>query len=87
MLNDVGAEVYQTWSYEQRRNEIDKLVQGYRNGLPIEFLCMMATSIAGSELLAREHLIAIIPPEERQIMVGKASGKIINRFRIRSFLY
>ena len=86
MLNDVGTEVYQTWSYEQRHEEIDKLVHGYRNGLPIEFLCMMATSIAGSEPLAREHLMAIIPPEERQIMLEKASGKIINGFRLRSFL-
>lgn len=85
MINDVGAEIYQTWSYEQRREEIDKLVQGYRNGLPIEFLCMMATSIAGSEPLAREHLAALIPPDERQSIMAATQGDRKARSRIRSF--
>ena len=86
MINDVGVEIYQSWSYEQRREEIEKLVQGYRNGLPIEFLCLMATSIAGSEPLAREHLTALIPPDERQAIVAATQGDRKARSRIRSFL-
>ena len=85
MINDVGAEIYQSWSYEQRREEIDKLVLGYRNGLPVEFLCMMATSIAGSEPLAREHLTALIPPDERQSIVAAAKGNKKARSRVASF--
>ncbi|GFE57578.1 hypothetical protein [Geobacter sp. AOG1] len=85
MLNDVGAEVYQTWSYEQRHEEIGKLVQGFRNGLPIEFLCLMATSIAGSESLAKEHLTALIPSKERQAIVAAAQGDRKARSRIKSF--
>ncbi|MBT0653271.1 hypothetical protein [Geomobilimonas luticola] len=85
MLNDVGAEVYETWSYEQRHEEIGKLVEGYRNGLPLEILCMMTTSIAGSEKLAREHLIALVPPDERQAIIAAAKGNKKARSRVASF--
>lgn len=85
MLNDVGAEVYETWSYEQRHEEIGKLVEGYRNGLPLEILCMMTTSIAGSEKLAREHLIALVPPDERQAIIAAAKGDKKARSRVASF--
>ncbi len=85
MLNDVGAEVYQSWSYEQRRIEIGRLVEGYRNGLPVDVLCMVAASIAGSEALAREHLVELIPAEERQAIVAAAKGNKKARSRIKTF--
>jgi hypothetical protein len=73
-ISNIGEEVYKTWSDEQRRMEIGHLVQGYRNGLPVQILCQLATSIAGSSQLACGHLSAFLPLEERKAMVDKESG-------------
>lgn len=72
--HDLGAATFQTWSAEQQRAEIGKLVAGYRNGVPLGILCKMAETIAGSREKAREHLAHFMPLEERQRAVAKESG-------------
>ena len=73
-LNNIGDDVYRSWSEDQRRDEIGKLVQGYRNGLPLPILCQLATSIAGSPELAKEHLGALMSRKERKAIVKAESG-------------
>ena len=73
-INNIGDEVYRTWSDEQRRHEIGNLVQGFRNGLPVQILCDLATSIAGSQALASEHLLAFLTPLECKGIAKKESG-------------
>lgn len=73
-LNNIGDDVYQSWSDEQRRDEIGKLVQGYKNGLPVQILCQLAASIAGTPELATEHLAAFLTLKERKSIVKKESG-------------
>lgn len=73
-LNNIGDDVYRTWSYEKRREEIGKLVQGYRNGLPVQILCQLSASIAGSTADAAHHLAALIPRRERKAIVNREAG-------------
>jgi hypothetical protein len=82
--HDLGAALYKTWTDEQRREEISKLVEGYRAGVPLGVLCKMAETIAGSQELAREHLIAMMTPEERQAAVDSETGGMLPL--VRSFL-
>ena len=63
---DLGESLYKTWSNKQRRDEITKLVQGYRSGLPIGILCKMTEAIAGSRKRARAYLQELLTLEERQ---------------------
>ena len=74
MLDSIGDDVYRTWSPEQCREEIGKLVQGYKNGLPVQILCQLATSIAGSSALAGEHISAFMTLKERKAVVKRESG-------------
>jgi hypothetical protein len=73
-LNNMGEELYRTWSHEQCRAEIGKLVQGYKNGLPVQILCQLSTSIAGSSELACEHLAAFLSVKERKAIIKKEAG-------------
>jgi len=73
-LNNIGDDVYQTWSDEQRREEIGKLVEGFKNGLPVQILCQLSTSIAGSSALAAGHISAFLPLKQRKAIVKKESG-------------
>ena len=73
---DLGAAMFKTWSEEQQREEIGKLVTGYRNGVPVGILCKMAETIAGSQEKAKEHLAHFMPLAERQQAVEKESGGI-----------
>jgi hypothetical protein len=73
-LNNIGDETYQSWSDEQRRQEIGNLVQGFKNGLPVQILCQLATSIAGSPALASQHLCAFLTLKERKAIIKKESG-------------
>ncbi len=76
--NDLGASVYKTWSNTQRRDEIVKLVAAYRSGLPIGILCKMTETIAGSRKRARQHLLELLTPEERQAAIaGETGGMLI----------
>jgi hypothetical protein len=74
MLDSIGDDVYRTWSHEQCREEIGKLVQGFKNGLPVQILCQLATSIAGSSESACEHLSAFMTLKERKAIVKRESG-------------
>lgn len=73
-LNNIGDDVYRTWSYEQRNEEIGKLVEGFRNGLPVQILCQLSISIAGSSADAAHHLAAFISRRERKAIVNRESG-------------
>jgi len=69
--SDLGASLFKTWTDEQRREEIGKLVAGYRNGVPVGILCKMAETIAGSPEVAREHLATLMSLEERKAAVER----------------
>ena len=73
-LNNLGDEVFRTWDQDQCREEIGKLVEGFKNGLPAFILCQMATSIAGTPELAREHLAALLTRKERKAIVKQEAG-------------
>jgi hypothetical protein len=72
--SDLGASLYKTWSSTQRRDEIEKLVTGYRNGLPLGILCQMSEVIAGSKKRARKHLHAMLTTEERAAAIARETG-------------
>jgi len=74
MFENIGADIYKTWSDDQRRAEISKLVEGHRAGLPLKILFQMASGIAGSPDSARDHLAALIPADERHKMVTREKG-------------
>jgi hypothetical protein len=74
--NDLGASLYKTWSDKEKREEIARLVEGYRKGLPLGILCKMAETIAGSRKRARSHLHALMTATERQTAIGKESGGV-----------
>jgi hypothetical protein len=70
-LND---DAFKDWTPKQRRDEIEKLVVGYRNGLPLGILCKMSESIAGSRKKAKKILCDLLTLEERQTATDKESG-------------
>ena len=72
--NDFGAALFKTWTDEQRQDELLKLVQGFRSGLPVGILCKMAETIAGSQEEARRQLCELLTAEERQAAVAKETG-------------
>ncbi len=72
--NDLGASLYKTWNDTQRREEIARLVEGYRKGLPVGILCKMAETVAGSQPRARKHLQALMTAAERQAAIVKETG-------------
>jgi hypothetical protein len=74
MQKDLGESLYKTWSNTQRRDEIARLVEGYRSGLPVGILCRMAEAIAGSRKRARKLLLELLTPEERQAAVNRETG-------------
>ena len=59
--NDLGAALYKTWSEKQRFDEIEKLVQGFRNGVPVGILCKMAETIAGNKKKAKRVTCLELP--------------------------
>ena len=72
--NDLGASLYKTWTEQQRCDEIEKLVTGYRNGIPIGVLCKMSEAIAGNQKKARKHLKRFMSATERKTAVESATG-------------
>jgi len=72
--DDLGAELYKTWTPIQKRDEIAKLIEGYRKGLPVGILCNISEVIAGSRKTARKHLHDMLTLEERQAAVGLETG-------------
>ena len=75
--DDLGAALYKSWSSNQRRDEIARLVEGYRNGLPIGILCKMAETVAGSRKRGREYLQELLTAEERQAAMEKNTGGML----------
>lgn len=71
---DLGAALFRSWSEEQQKEEIGKLVTGYRRGVPLGILIRMAETIAGSREKAREHLAHFMPLRERKKAVAKEVG-------------
>lgn len=81
--DDLGAGLFKTWNKTQRRDEIARLVEGYRNGVPVGILCKMAETIAGSRKQARKHLLEMLTQEERQAAMEKETGgmlKLVKEF-------
>ena len=72
--HDLGAALFKSWSEEQQRAEIGKLVKGFRSGVPLGILCKMAETIAGSQAKAKEHLAHFMPLQERERAVAKETG-------------
>jgi hypothetical protein len=71
--NDLGASLFKTWTDKQRNDEIEKLVQGFRNGIPLGILCKMSETIAGSRKKARKQLKQIMSEAERTAAIESAS--------------
>lgn len=86
MFRNLGAEVYQTWDDARRREEIGRLVEGSRSGLPVEILCAMATAIAGSQKKARKVLSSFMSLEERQDVAARGAQEPESRKLVRSVL-
>ena len=82
--NDLGAALFKTWTEEQRSAEIEKLVQGFRNGVPIGILCKMVETIAGSKKKAKEYLKKFMTVDERKAAVASESGAM--SLIVKSFL-
>lgn len=70
---DLGASLFKSWSDEQKGEEIGRLVQGYRSGVPVGILCKMAETIAGSREKAREWLSLHMDEVERRKAVENES--------------
>lgn len=75
--SDLGASEFSSWSEKMKRDEIAKLVEGYRNGVPVGILCKMAETIAGSRKKARKHLHTMLSLEERKAAVAKETGGML----------
>lgn len=82
--NDLGASLYRTWTEKQRSDEIEKLVEGFRQGVPIGILCKMAEAIAGDKKKAKKYLRQFMNSAERQQAVNSAAGGLIPL--VKSFL-
>jgi len=82
--DDLGAALYTTWSNKQRRDEIARLVEGYRKGLPAGILCKMAETIAGSRKKGRRLLLELLTDEERQAAIDRENGGLL--LLVREFL-
>lgn len=80
---DLGEELFKAWTDEQKRDEIGRLVAGFRAGLPIGIVCNMAEKIAGGETPARRYLLSFMSLEERRNAVATESGgvkELVSRF-------
>ena len=74
--NDLGAALFKTWTEQQRSDEIEKLVTGYRNGVPIGILCKMAETVAGDKKKAKKYLKQFMSAAERKAAVDSATGAL-----------
>lgn len=82
--SDLGAALFKTWNEQQRFEEIEKLVHGYRGGLPIGILCKMAETIAGSKKSAKKTLKQLLTVAERRAAIKSAEGGMLPL--VKSFL-
>lgn len=70
--NDLGAALFKTWTEKQRCDEIEKLVQGFRNGVPVGILCKMSETVAGDRKKAKKYLKQFMSADERNEAVEAA---------------
>ena len=82
--NDLGAALFKTWTEKQRSHEIEKLVQGFRNGVPVGILCKMTETIAGDRKGARKYLKQFLSAAERKTAI-EAANEAMNPL-VKSFL-
>lgn len=82
--SDLGAALFKTWNEKQRIDEIEKLVQGYRSGVPVGILCKMSETIAGDKKRAKKVLKQLLTAEERKAAVESAEGGMLPL--VKSFL-
>jgi hypothetical protein len=75
--NDLGAATFKTWTEKQRCDEIEKLVQGFRNGIPIGILCKMSETVAGNRKKARKFLKQFMSDTERTAAIEAATGAMV----------
>lgn len=75
--NDLGAALFKTWTEKQRSDEIQKLVEGFRNGVPLGILCKMSETIAGSRKKAKKYLKQFMSESERTAAIASATGGIL----------
>ena len=75
--NDLGAALFKTWTEEQRSEEIEKLVQGFRNGVPVGILCKMSETIAGDKKKAKKYLKQFMSAAERKAAIKSATDSMI----------
>ena len=72
--SDLGAALFKTWNKTQKQEEIAKLVEGYKSGVPVGILCKMTETIAGSRKMARKYLHEMLTLAEREAAVAKEAG-------------
>ena len=72
--NDLGAALYKSWTEKQRCDEIEKLVAGYRSGLPVGVLLKMTETIAGSKKKGKKILKELLTEQERKGAINAAEG-------------
>lgn len=74
--SDLGAALFKTWTEKQRSDEIEKLVQGYRNGVPIGILCKMSETVAGDKKKAKKFLKQFMSAAERKAAIAAADASM-----------
>jgi hypothetical protein len=75
--NDLGASLFKTWTEKQRSDEIEKLVQGFRNGVPLGILCKMAETVAGNKKKAKKYLKIFMSSDERKTAIDSATDALL----------
>lgn len=82
--SDLGAALYDTWTEKQRFEEIEKLVEGFKRGVPLGILCKMSEVLAGDKKKAKKILKKLLTADERKAAVMSAEGGMIPL--VKSFL-
>ena len=75
--SDLGAALFKTWTEKQRCEEIEKLVIGFRNGVPVGVLCSMTETIAGNRTKAKKYLKKFMSAAERRAAIEAATGGML----------
>ena len=75
--NDLGASLFQTWTEKQRGSEIEKLVHGFRNGVPLGILLKMSETVAGDKKRAKKYLKKFMTDTERRAVVESADAAML----------
>lgn len=75
--NDLGASLFKTWTEKQRSDEIEKLVQGYRNGVPVGILLKMSETVAGDKKKAKKYLKQFLSAAERKAAIEAATEAMV----------